>query len=117
MGLDPLPPSTCVHLSLTPLRVDVINGWSLITLPTSLSAQWSTKTSIVQPVGRAVPTANLTPSYRYLGLDRIVYHRLKLFIAQLHRNIDSIRKWTCPHSEYLCWLYAVGRPISFSGCN
>ena len=29
MGLD-LPPSTCVHLSLTPLpslRVDVINGW------------------------------------------------------------------------------------------
>src|SRR6218665_142227 len=30
MGLDPLsPPSTCVHLSLTPnpLRVDVINGW------------------------------------------------------------------------------------------
>ena len=32
MGLDPLPPSTCVHLSLTPLRVDVINGWPLITL-------------------------------------------------------------------------------------
>src|SRR6218665_1444504 len=31
MGLDPLPPSTCVHLSLTPspLRVDVINGWPL----------------------------------------------------------------------------------------
>jgi len=29
MGLDPLPPSTCVHLSLTPspLRVDVMNGW------------------------------------------------------------------------------------------
>src|SRR6218665_2070932 len=23
------PPSTCVHLSLTPLRVDVINGWPL----------------------------------------------------------------------------------------
>src|SRR6218665_1591323 len=32
MGLDPLPPSTCVHLSLTPtpLREDVINGWPLI---------------------------------------------------------------------------------------
>src|SRR6218665_442085 len=31
MGLDP--PSTCVHLSLTPspLRVDVINGWPLMT--------------------------------------------------------------------------------------
>src|SRR6218665_1024395 len=31
MGLDPLPPSTCVHLSLTPspVRVDVINGWPL----------------------------------------------------------------------------------------
>src|SRR6218665_1318299 len=29
MGLDPLPLSTCVHLSLTPLRVDVINGWPL----------------------------------------------------------------------------------------
>ena len=29
VGLDPPPPSTCVHLSLTPspLRVDVINGW------------------------------------------------------------------------------------------
>src|SRR6218665_2200306 len=29
IGLDPLPSSTCVHLSLTPspLRVDVINGW------------------------------------------------------------------------------------------
>src|SRR6218665_1221029 len=29
MGLDPLPPSTCVHLSLIPstLRVDVIDGW------------------------------------------------------------------------------------------
>jgi len=27
-----LPPSTCVHLSLTPsLRVDVINGWPLNT--------------------------------------------------------------------------------------
>src|SRR6218665_2565859 len=31
MGLDPPPPSTCVHLSLTPspLRVDVINGWPI----------------------------------------------------------------------------------------
>src|SRR6218665_3725791 len=31
MGLDPLPPSPCVHLNLTPLplRVDVINGWRL----------------------------------------------------------------------------------------
>ena len=30
-GWTPLPPSTCVHLSLTPspLRVDVINGWPL----------------------------------------------------------------------------------------
>src|SRR6218665_979483 len=29
MELDPLPPSTCLHLTLTPspLRVDVINGW------------------------------------------------------------------------------------------
>src|SRR6218665_2712780 len=30
MGLDPLPPSTCVQMSLTPLRVDVINGWPLM---------------------------------------------------------------------------------------
>ena len=32
MGLDPPPPSTCVHLSMTPvpLRVDVINGWPLM---------------------------------------------------------------------------------------
>ena len=31
-GTWPLPPSTCVHLSLTPspLRVDVINGWPLM---------------------------------------------------------------------------------------
>src|SRR6218665_2376946 len=28
-GAGPPPPSTCVHLSLTPLRVDVINGWPL----------------------------------------------------------------------------------------
>src|SRR6218665_609249 len=30
-GWTPLPPSTCIHLSLTPspLRVDVINGWPL----------------------------------------------------------------------------------------
>jgi len=27
MGLDPSPPSTRIHLSLTPLQVDVINGW------------------------------------------------------------------------------------------
>src|SRR6218665_2912332 len=30
MGLTPLPPSTCIHLSLTRLRVDVINGWPLV---------------------------------------------------------------------------------------
>ena len=29
MGPDPSP-STCVHLSLIPLRVDVINGWPLM---------------------------------------------------------------------------------------
>jgi len=30
MELTPTPPSTCVHLSLSPpLRVNVINGWSL----------------------------------------------------------------------------------------
>src|SRR6218665_668670 len=30
-GAEPLPPSTCVHLSLTPspLCVDAINGWPL----------------------------------------------------------------------------------------
>ena len=38
-GAGPPPPSTCVHLSLTPpspLRVDVINGWPLSTFPPSM---------------------------------------------------------------------------------
>src|SRR6218665_1055311 len=46
MGLDPPPPSTCVHLSLTPfpLRVDVINGWPLNTTPhKSISNHYNTQ--------------------------------------------------------------------------
>src|SRR6218665_582314 len=31
MALNPLPLSTCVHLTPLPFRVDVINGWPLIT--------------------------------------------------------------------------------------
>src|SRR6218665_3676167 len=38
-GAGPPPPTTCVHLSLTPspLRVDVINGWPLTSCSSSIS--------------------------------------------------------------------------------
>ena len=37
MGLDLPLPSTCVHLSLTPLRVDVIHGWPKQLMLSSIS--------------------------------------------------------------------------------
>src|SRR6218665_4039031 len=84
MGLDP--PSTCVHLSLTPLRVDVINGWP----PTKLFIATLTLCDITTPLRFRVRFKTLycviQSLIQHCLLRRMVYLNIIYVIAT--RNYD-----------------------------
>src|SRR6218665_4183826 len=92
MGLDPLPLSTCVHLSLTPLRVDVINGWPL------------TGDGEVCPRYNVTPRTTLQPQAELQGLRiALLRGRTVIEISLLGDNGDSHWSAISLCSENLMW--------------
>ena len=103
MGLDPPPLSTCVHLSPTPLRVDVINGWphtcscslfSCCIWPYILRFMYLIQPSakfILSYIDRSNYTTKLL--FQEAGLNNLAYEKLDLN-DDVYRRILTSNKLT-----------------------
>ena len=97
MRLDPLPPSTCVHISLipSPLRVDVINRWPLMT---SIHNQLTLKAFVLNTTIK--PTFNCQwaeADFTDLQSNQITSQSMfweKFMTADFDRNISFVTSLT-----------------------
>src|SRR6218665_3850021 len=93
MGLDPPPPSTCIHLSLIPLPlcVDVINGWPLSVYKHFSGAEEVCINTSPAPE-RCINTFQASPApEKYL--DRLLRHRWDMVAHWLRRLLSTGGSW------------------------
>src|SRR6218665_1766467 len=85
-GWTPFPPSTCVHLSLTPspLRVDVINGW-----PLTYNSLRSSQPTYLRELFTIQPTHSTRSSSCFLSRPPVTSHHV-LQPSHIHHCTTSL---------------------------
>jgi len=102
MGLDP----TCVHLSLTPLRVDVINGWPLRG-GYNITGHQKVPNEVCTNYYISVKCRTWSSKHRATNI------RLHLFCQKLQEVLDTksvAQMWTIRQSEKQDWSFVNRQP-------